>query len=443
MKKPQSDKSQAAWPQGGRVDALAGLPDRGACVRAVAEQAGPGRRPLAVLWLNIDRFKQINDSFGHLAGDGLLAEIVHRLERAGTRGRLARMGADEFVLLVPDCGPGRAEALARDLLDAIGQPLEIGSLRLRPSASIGIALSSPAEGPHALLERADRAMLDAKHLGGGQCVFAGEVLPSGRSGKHLAREELAVEEVLHRALETGGLSLDYQPILRVADAGLEGVEALMRCRVDGALVPPARFIPVAEKTGLIVRLGEWSLLTATRFASRLIAQGRPVRVAVNVSRAQLTAPKFSQALHAALACSDAPAGAIELEITESLFMDRSEVVQHNLHAALEAGFSLAIDDFGTGYSCLAVLKDLPAGKLKLDRAFVSGLPEDRRSYSVARAVVRLALDLGMSVVAEGVETAAQHEALCEAGVTAIQGFHLARPMAEAALEAWLIARSAP
>lgn len=428
------------------LDSLTGLLDREGCARAVEalmRQVRDPKQAVAVFWLNIDRFKQINDSLGHLAGDNVLAELANRLALAsGNQGRLARMGGDEFVLVLDNCDRATAEHIARDLLTTMSHSLDVGNMRLYPSVSIGIALSQEQESARALLERADTMQLEAKRYGGAQFRFAGEDLQPGRLGKLLAREELEVEEALHVALENGGLTLNYQPILRVDDNKLEAIEALMRCNCEGTMIPPGRFIPVAEKTGLIVRLGEWTLLTGARFVSRMLGNGRRVKLAVNVSRAQLTAPKFTQALYAALACSNCPPELLELEITESLFMDNSDVVQRNIHAALDAGFPLAIDDFGTGYSCLASLKDLPAKKLKLDRAFIFDLPHNARSFAIARAIVHLALDLDMIVVAEGVETAEQYQILEEMGATAIQGYYLARPMAEDRLDDWLAQRGA-
>jgi diguanylate cyclase (GGDEF)-like protein len=397
-----------------------------------------------VLWLNVDRFKQVNDSFGHLVGDSVLAELARRMTRAmAKRGFLSRMGGDEFAIILPDLDLAGAERVGLELLAAIGSPLGVGTVRLRPTASIGIAQWRSDEEPHELLERADRAMIEAKRRGGGQVLGADLAAHPSQQGKHLAREVLAVEETLRQAMEGGGLYLEYQPIIRVDNGMPEVAEALMRCAQGRHALPPSRFIPVAEKTGLIVHLGEWSLITAANLVNRMRAQGLGSKVAVNVSRAQLIAPKFSQALHAVLAATSIPADSLELEITESLFMDTSEVVQRNLHAALEAGFPLALDDFGTGYSSLGCLKDLPASKLKLDRAFVIDLPHNRRSFAVVKAVTQLALDLGMTVVAEGIETEEQYHTLCEAGVTAIQGFYLARPMGEADFLAWLSRRRMP
>ena len=392
---------------------------------------------MAVFWLDIDRFKQVNESFGHLGGDAIIAKIARRLGQTfAGRAEICRMGGDEFVFLVPDCDRNRAENLATELQHVIAEPIEAGAIRLRPSASLGIALLDGNEDPIAVLERADRAMVEAKRLGGGRHMVSGDERIPGRLGVLLAREELAIESQIHAALENGGLTLHYQPILS-ADGRVEAVEALMRCHVGGENLPPAKIIPVAEKTGLIVRLGEWSLMHAAQFARRLLNDGRPTKVAVNVSRAQLTAPKFIEALHAAIICADLPPNLLELELTESLFMDVADVVQSNLMAVRKAGVSLSIDDFGTGYSSLAALKDIPATKLKLDRAFVCVLPEDVRALAVVRAVTQLGRELGLTVVAEGVETQQQYDTLIGVGLHAIQGFFLARPMDEEALTQWL------
>ncbi len=330
----------------------------------------------------------------------------------------------------------------KQLAQALEQPLELDGMMIHPTASIGLAQHAAGESLHALFERADRAMLDAKRQGGNRLVVSGSETFRGRHGVQLAREELAVESDLHLALETGGLSLDFQPVLTF-DGRIEAVEGLMRCRVHDRLLAPGRFIPVAEKTGLIVRLGEWSLLQGTRFAARLCHAGRPTKVAINVSRAQLTSPTFLPALHGALICANVDPALIELELTESLVMDESEIVQQNLRRTRETGVGLAIDDFGTGYSSLSCLKDLPATKLKLDRSFVQVLPDDRRAYAVVRAMSRLARELGMVMVAEGVETPEQLAALHDAEVEAIQGFIWARPMNEEALLGWLEQRNTP
>lgn len=422
------------------IDPLTGFLDRHGCLRNAArlvDHARRGHQPLSALWLNLDRFKRINESLGLGGGDTVIAKMGERLHRRlEQRTFIARMGSDEFLLLAPDHDPASAEGLANELLHLIAEPMEIGQVSLHPTCSIGVACLDDAEEAEHLLQRAEHAMVEAKHLGGSRLVMSGDERLPGMLGIKLAREELDVEHRLHAALDVGGLYLHYQPIVGF-DGRIEAVEALMRCEINGELVPPVKFIPVAEKTGLIVRLGEWSLLQGALQARRLADLGRPTKVAINVSRAQLTAPKFAPALYAALLCSDVPPSLIELEITESLFMDVSELVQANLRAAISMGVGLSIDDFGTGYSCLATLKDIPAGKLKLDRAFVLPLPDDRRVFAVVKAIAQLGRELGMTVVAEGVESTDQLDALRDAGIDAIQGFLHARPMSADDLVLWL------
>ena len=413
------------------IDTLTGFLDRSGCLkvatRLVIDLTADGKT-LAVLWFNLDRFKQVNESFGHIGGDSVIADIAVRFRaRTGGRAELSRMGGDEFVCLVPECNHHQAQQLARELVNTIEEPLTVGDLVLHPTASVGIAIHEAGEDPLALLERADRAMFASKNKGGNGIVVSGDEPVPGRLGILLAREELAIENLLHTAFETGGLSLSYQPILR-ADGSIEAVEGLMRCNVNGESIPPGKFIPVAEKTGLVSRLGEWSLLQGALQARALQDAGYPTKIAINVSRAQLTSPKFANALHAALLCANVHPDLLELELTESLFMDISDTVQKNLKAVIKAGIAMSIDDFGTGYSCLANLKDIPARKLKLDRSFTHVLPEDKRALAVVRAVTQLGRDLGMTVVAEGCENPGQQEALLDAGVDALQGYLFAHPM---------------
>ncbi len=424
-------------------DSLTSFLDRRGCLRAavrLVELCRREHRPLSALWLDIDRFKQVNESFGHLGGDAVIAKVAARVSTIlSGRAEVSRMGGDEFVFLIPGCERKQAEEIAAALLRAMTEAIEIGSIRIRPSGSIGVAILDDQEDALSFIERADRAMIEAKRLGGGRHVVSGDEQVPGRVGVLLAREELVIESQLHAALECGGLTLHYQPIIRL-DGSIESAEALMRCHVDGESLPPSKIIPVAEKTGLVVRLGEWSMLNAAQHARRLRDQGLATKLAVNVSRAQLTAPRFVEALYAAIYYADVTPDLLELELTESLFMDISDVVQSNLLAAREAGVALAIDDFGTGYSCLANLKDIPATKLKLDRAFVRVLPDDKRALSVVRAITQLGQELGMTIVAEGVETQEQHDALADAGVDAVQGFYHARPMDAEALVGWLRTR---
>lgn len=423
-----------------RIDPATGFLDRYSCLQMAAELVGRVRQagqPLAALWIDLDRFRQINESWGHQNGDNVISNIAQRL-REGIQGRaeIGRVGADEFVCLAPGCSRDHAEQLAAELMRAIEKPLEFGEVHLRPSVSVGIALLGSADATFSFLERADRAKMAAKRLGGHRYFVSDDELQAGRAGVLLAREELELEFALHEALETGSLQMVYQPTVGM-DGSVLSVEALMRCCAHKKSIPPEAFIPVAEKTGLIVRLGEWSLLGGARQARTLVNAGMPTRVAINVSRVQMLDDTFPQALNAALLCADISPSLIELELTESLFMDMSPTVQANLCAAKDSGVSFAIDDFGIGYSSLANLKDIPAGKLKLDRAFVHALPQDRRALAVVKAIVQLGRDLGMTVVAEGVERPEQAGALRELGVDGIQGYHYAHPMDAARLLPWL------
>ena len=422
------------------IDSLTGFLDRFGCLltaRRLSNDSASCEKSFAAIWVDIDRFKQINESFGHTGGDEIIKNLAVRFRnRVSGRAELSRMGGDEFVFLVPKCDRSQAQQLASELASTVEEPITIDNLTLRPTASIGIAIHDPGEDSLVLLERADRAMYAAKTKGGGRIICSGDEPIPGRLGVVLAREELMIESKLHTALENGGLCLHYQPIIR-ANGQIEAVEALMRCSVNGENIPPGQFIPVAEKTGLVIRLGEWSLLQGAMHARLLQDAGYQTKVAINVSRAQLISPKFTQALHAALICSNAKPELVELELTESLFMDISDIVQKNLKNAIAAGVSLSIDDFGTGYSCLANLKDIPAKKLKLDRAFVTVLPEDRRALAVVRAMTQLGHELGMTVVAEGCERQEEIDALLDVGVDAIQGFFYARPMPGEMLLPWL------
>ena len=245
------------------IDPLTGLLDRFGCLQTaqkLATDSTASDKPFAVIWVDIDRFKQINESFGHQGGDEIIKDLAQRFRnRVSGRAELCRMSGDEFVFLAPKCDRKQAQQLAGELTSTVEEPLTLGNLTLRPTASVGIAIHEYGEDSLALLERADRAMYAAKAKGGNSLVCSGDEPIPGRLGITLAREELEIESMLHTALETGGLRLHYQPIIHTSGR-IEAVEALMRCSVNGENIPPGKFIPVAEKTGLIIRLGEWCLL---------------------------------------------------------------------------------------------------------------------------------------------------------------------------------------
>ena len=423
-----------------QIDPNTGFLDRYSCLQLAAnlvDQVGESGQPLAVLWIDLDRFKQINESFGYDGGDSIISLVADRLrETIQGNAEVGRIGADEFICLASNFDIESAEKLGIELLRAIEPPLTMGDLRIRLTASMGIAILEPEESASEFLERADWSKNTAKKQGGNRYVISGNELIPSHMGIIQAREDLEVEYLLHTALDTGGLQLHYQPILDF-NGNVLSVEGLMRCTVSGKNIAPARFFPVAEKSGLIVRLGEWSLLQGTRQARHLSKAALSTTVSINVSRGQLSDVRFAQALHAAIILADVDPALIELELSESLFMDASDTVQANLRTARDIGVSLAIDNFGTGFSCLANLKDIPATKLKLGRAFIMALPEDRRSLSVVKSMVQLGKDLGMTVIAEGVETKQQMESLRELNVDGIQGYYYARPMDVEALSSWL------
>jgi diguanylate cyclase (GGDEF)-like protein len=426
-----------------QIDPMTGFLDRYSFLQLASDlvdQVNERGDSLAVLWIDLDRFKQVNGSFGYEGGDSIIAVVADRLrEVVSLQGEIGRVGADEFVCLVPNMDIESAEKLASQLLLAVKPPLLIGDFKVRLTASIGIAILEMEESAAEFLERADWAKITAKKLGGNRFVVSGNEVVPGHMGIIQAREDLEVEYLLHTALDNGGLQLYYQPILAFNGKVLS-IEALMRCNVNGKSIAPGRFFPVAEKSELIARLGEWSLLEGARQARRLQDSGMSTTVSVNVSRAQLFDSRFAQDLHGAIILADIEPGSLELELSESIFMDTSEVVQANLHAAAEIGVKLAIDNFGTGISCLANLKDIPTQKLKFGRSFISSQHEDKRSMSVVKAMVQMGKDLGMSVIAEGVETREQMEALRELSVDGIQGYYYARPMDVDALSSWLKGR---
>ena len=425
------------------IDPSTGFLDRFSSLKMTTElvsQAGQDDQPLAVIWLDLDRFKQINESFGYEGGDSIIVLLADRLkEKIKGKAEAGRVGADEFIFIAQNTNLELAEQLVIDLMHAIEPPLSMGDFRIRLTASVGIAILEPEESAPELLERAEWSKSTAKKQGGNRYVISGHELVPSHMGIIQAREDLEVEYLLHSALDSGGLQLHFQPILGI-HGNVLSVEALMRCTVNGKSIPPTRFFPVAEKSGLVVRLGEWSLLQGTRQARNLNKTGLKTTVSINVSRGQLADARFSQALQAAIILADIDPGLIELEFSESIFMDASEVIQTNLRTAREIGVNLAIDNFGTGFSCLANLKDIPATKLKLGGGFIKALAEDSRTFSVVKAVINMGKDLGMTVIAEGVETKEQLDSLKELSVDGVQGYYYARPMDVDGLSSWLTER---
>ena len=418
-------------------DALTGLPNRALFLQRLGRALARG--PVAVLFVDLDGVKLVNDSLGHAAGDQLLVETARRLaDCCEPTDTPARMGGDEFAILLERVRePAAAVARAEQLLAALRTPLVLDGRELFPTASIGIALgSSDGASADALLREADAAMYRAKTRGrDGFAVFD----PSMASH---AAERLALDADLRRALERGEFFLQYQPVLVLADGRISEVEALVRWQhPDRGLIPPATFIPVEEQTGLIIALGQWILDEACRQAARwraLLGERAPI-MDVNLSARQFHRPELAAEVKRALRRARLDPRGLKLEITESVAMRNAEATIETLQALKALGIGLVIDDFGTSYSLLASLKRFPVDGLKLDRSLIDGLGEEPQDTAIIRSVVARAEALGLRVTGEGIETETQRDRLRLLGCEQGQGFLFARPQLASELEALLVA----
>ena len=409
-------------------DALTGLPNRRLlterCAQALAMSGQTGGE-LALMLLDLDHFKTINESLGHGAGDRLLCSIAARLQMMlRDCDTLGRLGGDEFVLMLPSESRIGAARLAQRMLEEISAPLQMGEQMLTLTASIGVSMC-PADGRdfNELLKQAESAMYQAKSDGRNTLHF---FTPSMNAA---ATARLEVESALRQALSRGELSLHYQPQYHAATGALTGMEALMRWKhPQWGNVSPARFIPVAEDCGIIHTLGEFALREACRQAKVWQEAGLPpVVMSVNVSARQFAQGDIEQVVLQTLRDVKLDARWLELEITESVFTQDVEQTQAVLHGLHECGVRTAVDDFGTGYSSLAYLKRLPLHRLKIDQSFVRDLATEPRDRAIASTIVALGHNLGLEVIAEGVETEAQLAVVRELGCDQVQGFLLGRP----------------
>lgn len=381
----------------------------------------------AVMFIDLDRFKVINDSLGHQVGDGLLIEVAHRLKDSVRDSDLVvRLGGDEFVIVLTDKNAAHASAHVADkILTALSKPYLVKGINLRTTPSIGISLY-PHDGEtiELLMKNADTAMYHAKAVGRNNYQFFRAEM------KHLTNNRLLLEHSLHEALEKGQFYLHYQPQVKPENEHVIGLEVLLRWQhpVLGN-VPPDQFIPVAEEIGLIGRLGEWVLNTACSQLREWRDQGfKDLRIAVNLSVQQLRQAHLVERIASVLRANELAVGDLELEITESAVMLNPEVAIEIFNALRHIGVELAIDDFGTGYSSLSYLKLLPIQRLKLDRTFVKDIETDPNDAAICSATIALAHALGIEVVAEGVETEAQRDYLLEREADIMQGFLFAKPM---------------
>jgi diguanylate cyclase (GGDEF)-like protein len=416
-------------------DALTGLPNRLLLEDRMAQALVHARRrhsPVAVIFLDVDHFKLINDTLGHATGDRLLKGIAERLQVTVRReDTVARLGGDEFTILFTELSHNDdAARTAEKILNAFTAPFVVDGRELYVTASIGVALfPTDGEDPDTLLRNADSAMYRAKEAGRHNYQLC-------TPGMNLrALERMTLEHALRRALDREEFVLHYQPFVSLASQRVVGIEALVRWNhPERGLLHPEVFIPIAEESRLIVPLGEWVLSTAARQLGEWRADGHErLRMAVNISARQLQQQTLVKAVVAAVEAGGIPPGCLELEITESATMQNLEWTQRVLRDLRERGVRISIDDFGTGQSSLSYLKHFPLSTLKIDRSFVRDIAVDQDDEAIVRAVIALAHILKLTVVAEGVETAAQHSFLREAGCEEGQGYLFSRPLPAAAL----------
>lgn len=432
-----------ALPAAGAVsgtDPLTGLPDRNRLMaglaRALADSGSEGRR-LVALVIDLDHFKEVNDTLGHEIGDRLLREVAARIGRClGGGDTLGRLGDDEFLVLLP--GLSQADAalpLVREIAAAVAAPCELGGRTLYASCSIGVAVSQglPGEPAQPLVQQADMAMYAAKRAGRNTWqVYSAELMQR-------LNERTEMRQRLQTAIRRREFELHYQPVLDLASGRIGGVEALIRWQHPGlGQISPARFVPLAEETGQIVALGEWVLEEACARHRQWLEQGLVEgALAVNVSALQLQRPDFPALLQGVLERTGLSPQRLQLDLTEAVLMEPAGRAADTLRGLRELGIGIAIDDFGTGFSSLGQLRRLPVDKVKIDRSFVADMADESGGGAIALSVMDIARHLGLQVSAEGVETPAQLQALRRHGCHQAQGYLIALPMPAARLDGFL------
>lgn len=424
-------------------DPLTKLPNRMLFMSRLQHALDTARRsknnagPLAVLMLDLDRFKDVNDSYGHAAGDDLLQLVATRLSsRLRITDTICRLGGDEFVILLEEINqPESAARIAEDIINVLNEAWQLSTGHdVRIGVSIGIALfPDHGQAGAELVQHADTALYQAKNEGRNCFRYFSEELTQA------ARQRIMTEFLLRQAYEQEKLMVYYQPQFRVSDGKIVGAEALLRCRTtNGEMLSPARFIPIAEETGLINPIGQWVLETTCRQGKQWLDQGLPtLRLAVNLSSKQFLHSDIVEQVAAVLAKTGFPADCLELELTESALMKRENEAIDILNRLHALGVHLAIDDFGTGYSSLAYLKSFPLDVLKIDKSFIEDIPLHRDDMEITTTIIAMAKNLRMLVIAEGVETKEQLDFLKTHHCDIYQGFYSSKPLPAAEFEHFL------
>jgi diguanylate cyclase (GGDEF)-like protein len=418
-------------------DALTDLPNRTLFndrLRVAMELAERGRKPLAVLLLDLDRFKQINDTLGHQTGDQVLQQTAKRLGALLRKSdTIARLGGDEFSVLL-DCGVETAKQISQKLLKGLDEPIVVGEHALDVRASIGIAGYPVDSGdPETLMRHADLAMYAAKRGNLGIATYDSTL------GRH-RKEQLSLLSELRRAIENDELRLTFQPKIDMSSGEIAGAEVLVRWQhPERGLVPPGDFIPFAEQTGFIKSITRWVIEATAQQCSRWRALGMSLKLAVNISVQDLLDTGMPDAILATLKGHDVPAGSLGLEITESGVMQDQAAAIAVLKRLRALGIDISVDDFGTGYSSLAYVRQLQATELKIDRSFVRNLVQDEKNRAIVLSIIELAHNLDLTVVAEGVEDRNSLEILRKLGCDLVQGYVFTKPLAEQEFRDWLAA----
>jgi diguanylate cyclase (GGDEF)-like protein len=417
-----------------RFDSLTGLPNRAMMRQTLDEalrNAAHRQKGCALFMIDLDRFKNVNDTLGHPVGDALLRQVAERLKSVmGNHGQVGRLGGDEFQAVLPGTvDMGLLESLARSLIEIVSRPYQVEGHKVMIGASVGIAIGDPGRASaDALVRNADLALYAAKAAGRGKHSFYEASMHSE------AAERQILENDLRQAIDRGELEVHYQPIVRTAGEEISGFESLVRWKHPSrGPISPAKFIPLAEEAGLIGKIGEWVLRTAMEEAANW---PESVRVAVNLSPLQFNDPGVVQMVSNHLRDTGLRPDRLELEITEGVFLAEGDSTDETFAGLKKLGVRLALDDFGTGYSSLGYLKKAPFDKIKIDQSFVRGASSDtNRNAAIIRAIVTLAETLGMDTCAEGVETHDDLHLIRELGVSMVQGYIFGKPApAEASRE---------